>query len=147
MIRKLVVNDIQDFEKWAAEIPQEPIFNWSQSDLLSSFKNDICWGLWDQKILQSVVCLTPVPEPLEILWLATKPSSVGQGFMKKLLIWLIDNAKGQPPDRAVEILLEVHEKNLKAIKLYSDLGFMEFRRRKNYYKDGADAILMTIKKP
>lgn len=147
MIRKLDPLDIKDFEKWAETIPQSAIFNWSQSDLLNSFKKDICWGLWDQNALQSVVCLTPVPEPLEILWLATKPTSAGRGFMKKLILELINDAKGQKPGQLLEILLEVHEKNLKAIKLYSDLGFTEFRRRKNYYQDGADALLMTLKKP
>ena len=147
MIRKLTSNDIQDFENWITEIPQTPIFNWTQTSLMESFKNDICWGLWDHQSLQSVICLSQVSDPLEILWLATMPASMGQGFMKKLLQALINNAKSQKPRGALEVLLEVHEKNLKAIKLYSDLGFTEFRRRKNYYQDGADAILMIQKIP
>ncbi len=65
--------------------------------------------------------------------------------MKKLLIQVIINAKSQIPLVDLQVLLEVHEMNLKAIKLYAALGFVELRRRKNYYQDGSAALLMTLK--
>ena len=41
-------------------------------------------------------------------------------------------------------LLEVRESNLKAKALYQKLGFFEVKRRRRYYEDGEDAIVMTL---
>ena len=40
------------------------------------------------------------------------------------------------------VSLEVRVSNLAAIALYTGLGFIETGRRKNYYENGEDAILM-----
>ena len=92
-----------------------------------------------------MICFLHDSDPYEILWLATKPGSENQGFMKMLMKGLLDNALSHNGRKTPELILEVHEKNVKAIKLYSDLGFIEVGRRKNYYKDGAGALLMTRK--
>ena len=47
-----------------------------------------------------------------------------------------------------KIILEVNEKNIKALKFYISKSFIETGRRKNYYKLGEsyfDAILMEMK--
>lgn len=38
--------------------------------------------------------------------------------------------------------LDVKETNIQAIKLYNSLGFEEYFRRKKYYQDGSNAILL-----
>ena len=40
------------------------------------------------------------------------------------------------------VALEVRHSNLSAIKLYRQLGFVETGRRKRYYENGEDALLM-----
>ena len=40
------------------------------------------------------------------------------------------------------ILLEVSANNIPAISLYKKYGFLTINTRKNYYKDGSDAIVM-----
>ena len=40
------------------------------------------------------------------------------------------------------VSLEVSDKNITAYLLYKKLGFIERRVRKNYYKDGTNAIEM-----
>ncbi len=45
-----------------------------------------------------------------------------------------------------EVWLDVHPKNKKAISLYLSMGFKEVGRRKNYYFDGSEAILMSYQK-
>lgn len=145
LIKKLQTSDQAEFHKWAANIPQTNFFNWSFKSLIESFEKDLCWGYWEGKNLQSVVCFLYLSDPLELLWLATNPSNQGQGFMKRLLLNAINNATHVLVLKDPRIMLEVHEMNLKAIRLYSSLGFVEFGRRKNYYKEGADALLMTLK--
>ena len=146
MIRKIhFQTDLAEFKSWAASVPQTPEFNWTQETLLESFGQDVCWGLWAESKLQSVVCFLKNSDPTEILWLATRPDQVKRGFMSQLLKGALNNTTQQGELRGGQILLEVHEMNLKAIKLYSSLGFTEVGRRKNYYKDGAQAVLMTLK--
>ena len=148
MIRQLQPTsetDRTDFEDWAQSIPQTTSFNWTFADLLEGFQKELCWGFWDRQVLHSVVCFLKPSVPLEILWLATRPGSENQGYMMHLMTEVIDNTLRQKALGAQEILLEVHEFNLKALKLYYSLGFLEVGRRKNYYKDGATAILMAKK--
>lgn len=142
-------SDRLDFQKWASQIPQTEFFNWSFKGLEESFEKDICWGLWSQKTLMSVVCFLNSADTPEILWLATRPDQVRKGLMRSLLADatynVLHQAPGQNLTQAHQILLEVHEKNLKAIQLYYSLGFSVIGRRKNYYKDGAQALLMALK--
>lgn len=63
--------------------------------------------------------------------------------MGQLLKNVLHNATSQ----AASIQLEVHEKNLKALKIYNQVGFKHVGTRKNYYKDGGAALLMTFSKP
>jgi [ribosomal protein S18]-alanine N-acetyltransferase len=42
------------------------------------------------------------------------------------------------------IWLEVHAQNSSALALYSNLGFQEVGRRPKYYRDGGDAVLLTL---
>ncbi len=65
--------------------------------------------------------------------------------MRLLLSDLTSNTSQQEFPKGSQILLEVHEMNLNAVKLYYSLGFTEFGRRKDYYKDGAQALLMVKK--
>ena len=44
-----------------------------------------------------------------------------------------------------KLLLEVSEANLIANKFYTKLEFLTVGRRKNYYKDGSDAVLKEKK--
>ncbi len=154
MIRKLQLTpeDQAFFEKWSLGVERTLYFNWTPEGLLESYRKEECWGLWNTEGLQSVVCfLKPPLEVREILWLATSKKAEGQGLMRSLLSFVLDNpsinAHSHDVSGFLEVLLEVHEKNLKAIKLYAGLGFKEVGRRKNYYRDGASALLMAYKKP
>ena len=60
-----------------------------------------------------------------------------QGLGRALLAHLL---KAKPWKTA---LLELRESNIPARALYEKAGFIEVGKRKNYYRDGEDAILMT----
>ncbi len=63
-----------------------------------------------------------------------------QGYGKFLLQKALENFNSN-----TNVFLEVKEANLPAIKLYSDLGFVEIDRKDCYYSDGSNAIFMLKK--
>jgi ribosomal-protein-alanine N-acetyltransferase len=47
-------------------------------------------------------------------------------------------------DKLDTIFLEVRESNIAALNFYKKLGFETVGKREKYYKDGEDALLMTL---
>lgn len=72
-------------------------------------------------------------DSLDIFEIAVDKNFRKKGIASKLLNRINDERK---------ILLEVSEKNKIAINLYEKNGFKMISRRKNYYLDGSDAIVM-----
>lgn len=71
--------------------------------------------------------------------------AVRKGFRKKgigseLLNFLIDEAKSK---EKMCITLEVRDDNIPAIELYKKFDFEILGRRKKYYNNTSDAIIMT----
>ena len=78
----------------------------------------------------------------EILSIGVTPDRQRQGVGKRLLQHFFDHCTSREMARVV---LEVAEDNVPALGLYRDFGFVEFGRRKGYYKQGnrkIDAIMM-----
>lgn len=73
----------------------------------------------------------------ELLRIATLPAARGRGIGRGLLRHALRSC-GEPPCH-----LEVRADNVAAIGLYRQLGFADCGRRKGYYTDGVDALLMT----
>ena len=76
---------------------------------------------------------------LHVLNLATAPAFRRRGVAAKLLQTALAAAARQGLERA---LLEVRAGNEPAISLYRRFGFRESGRRRRYYADGEDALLM-----
>ncbi len=70
---------------------------------------------------------------IEITALATGEHFLRQSVMSKLMKYLIETEKPE------EIWLEVHEKNISAIRLYERIGFHCSGSRSNYYADQSSA--------
>lgn len=77
----------------------------------------------------------------EIMNIAIKNNFRRQGIGKLLLEKLINYAQSLNIEK---IHLEVNENNFPAISLYKKFNFIEDGRRKNYYNNSEDAILMTL---
>lgn len=80
-----------------------------------------------------------LPGEAEILTIGTDPAAQRQGRAKALLDHVMDAARAAG---AASLFLEVNAGNDRAITLYEKAGFGEIARRRAYYRDGADAILM-----
>lgn len=78
---------------------------------------------------------------LSILSVAVFPEARGRGLGRFLVRELIDLARLRG---ATQADLEVRVSNAPAIGLYAEEGFVPVGRRRRYYSDGEDALLMSL---
>lgn len=81
-----------------------------------------------------------VADEVHILDVCVSPAARRQGIGSQLVRGLLAIAPGPA-------LLEVRAGNHGAIALYSSLGFVSVGTRPRYYRDGEDAVLMTLERP
>ncbi len=75
-------------------------------------------------------------EITDIINIAIKEEYHHKHIGSKLLQYIIDNTKSD------KIMLEVRPSNINAISLYNKFNFKEIYRRKHYYDNNEDAIIM-----
>lgn len=83
-----------------------------------------------------------VVDEAHINTIAVHPTWRRQGIGERLLTAILERAHAV---KAVSATLEVRVSNLPAQKMYAKFGFIEVGRRKRYYRDGEDALLMTVR--
>lgn len=97
-------------------------------------------GLVEEKFgLSAFVLFRLYEQHREITVLATHPDRQRKGNMKHLLSYMLE--RRSPSER---IWLEVHAQNQPALDLYGQLGFIKVGQRPKYYRDGGDAVLLTL---
>lgn len=129
-IKNILQTDFDDF--WNFEIFKEELVNNNSSYLVLRYDNEIvCFG-----------GIKIILDESNIMNIVTRKNKRNQGFAKFVLNELINISKEQ---NCTSITLEVNENNIPAIHLYELFDFKEVGNRKNYYKNGDTAILMTLK--
>ena len=88
---------------------------------------------------QGFILIRRVIDEAEILTICVDPAKRRSGLGRDLLDAGIHEVANQG---ATRILLDVSVNNLAAYTLYQNAGFAETGRRRAYYADGSDAILM-----
>jgi ribosomal-protein-alanine N-acetyltransferase len=73
--------------------------------------------------------------------IAVRPEDRGRGVARQLLDAALEASR---VDRADRVLLEVAATNTAALALYASAGFVEIDRRRRYYRDGTDAVVMRL---
>lgn len=127
-IKNTLQTDFDDF--WNFEIFKEELVNNNSSYLVLRYDNEIvCFG-----------GIKIILDEANIMDIVTRKDKRNQGFARFVLNELINISKEQ---NCTSITLEVNENNLPAIHLYELFDFKEVGKRKNYYKNGDTAILMT----
>lgn len=76
-----------------------------------------------------------------ILTIAVRPEYRGQGIGRWLLLHLLAEARQEGCD---SVVLEVRPSNEAALRLYESLGFVLINRRKRYYPDKEDALVLML---
>ncbi len=77
----------------------------------------------------------------EILTIGVAASHRRRGFARRLLAAVQEEARRAGSTR---VFLEVSEANAPAIALYRGAGFVQAGRRRAYYRDGRDALIMAL---
>lgn len=96
----------------------------------SRYNIDVIWE--ENKIVAYSIIYNAI-DCYELFEIAVDENYRNKGFANKLIDKL-------PSD--MDIFLEVSENNINAIKLYKKNNFIELARRKKYYLDNSDAIVM-----
>ena len=92
-----------------------------------------------QRQVMGLGCLWAILEEAHITTLAIHPDYHRQRFGQLLLIQLLQSARQRRLTRAT---LEVRASNQPALNLYKKFGFCTAGRRKRYYSDGEDALIL-----
>lgn len=138
------------FKKWEVNLAQNladlemAIFKdpWSKNAIIDSIKSPLFHGevLLDEKgdIIAYYGFYSIIPET-HIANLAVREDKRGLGLGNVVLERLLSQAIMLGNS---EFTLEVRPSNEKAIALYKKYGFKVEGRRRNYYGDGEDALIM-----
>ena len=99
----------------------------------------------EQKRIEGFGMFFEVDNFLDLYSLFVSPMYRKRGIATTIIDYAVNHCK---KENLIKIVLEVNEKNTKAINFYISNGFTKKGRRKNYYKSGEnyfDAILMEMK--
>lgn len=117
-------------------------YPWSRQQFVDEFDNPV--AAIDMAMIAGQVagylCSWLICKELQIQNLATSPHYRRRGIALALLEHVIERGRRQGLDSA---WLEVRQDNQAAITLYLACGFELQGRRKKYYQDGEDALLLS----
>ena len=126
------------------ELDSDTICLWTRKQWQSEFKKrgtKVVAILFKEKIIGIYVVQTIIDEA-QLNYFSIKQKFRRKGFGSQLMNYLIIECEKRNIKR---LLLEVSENNSIAEIFYCKFNFLTVGRRKNYYKDGTDAVLKEKK--
>lgn len=141
IIRPMTANDlvaVVDLERAAQSTP------WTTEHFAAELANpaartDLCWR---NGRLAGFLCWWLVAGEAQIQNVATAPAFRRQGVAARLLTHVLAECRRRGFESA---WLEVRVSNAPAIALYERFGFVAVGRRRNYYADGEEALVMCYR--
>ena len=126
------------------ELDSNTISLWSKKQWTNEFKKEDTkiFGLSLKNFIIGICVLQFVLDEAHINYFVVNHKYRKRGFGSYLMSFLIDKCKKLNINR---LLLEVSQNNLVAEKFYNCFDFRTVRTRKNYYKDGSNALLKEKK--
>tara|TARA_B100000945_G_scaffold304355_1_gene289775 strand:+ start:578 stop:1018 length:441 start_codon:yes stop_codon:yes gene_type:complete len=122
------------------ELDSNTISLWSKNQWASEFKKEgiNVFGLSFTNLVVGICVIHVVLDEAQINYFVVDQKFRKRGFGSCLMNYLIKRCKKQNINKLV---LEVSQKNFVAKNFYSSLDFSTVGVRRNYYKDGSDAVL------
>ncbi len=113
---------------------------WSKSQWEQELESEssICIAITKKLKIIALACGSIVIDKLDITFVAVHPIFKRQGIGKEVVEYLLQKAKERGVSNAI---LEVSSNNIAAINLYKSLAFRQISIRRNYYRDGSDALV------
>jgi len=126
------------------ELDSKTIALWSKKQWTNEFKKEgtKIYGLLITNLVIGICVFQVVLDEAQINYFAVNKKFRKKGFGSYLLSYLIHKCKKL---NIKKLLLEVSQKNVIAESFYSRFDFSTVGIRKNYYKDGSDALLKEKK--
>ena len=126
------------------ELDLKSIKHWNQNQWEKELEKDYinAMGIFLNNSIIGVCVIHKIYDEAEIRYLSVHPSYQKRGLGKKLINQIIKECKNENIKR---IFLEVSIKNKQALSFYKNSGFKTIDIRKNYYKDGSDALIKEKK--
>ena len=122
------------------EIDSKTISLWSKKQWVDEFAKEgtKVFGILLSNLVIGVCVIHVVLDEAYINYFVINPKFRERGFGSNLMTYLIKRCKKL---NIKKLLLEVSENNLTAEKFYTRFDFFTVGIRKNYYKDGSNALL------
>ena len=126
------------------ELDSNTISLWSEEQWANEFKKDgtIIFGLLIENLVIGICVLQVVLDEAQINFFVVNHKYRKKGFGSYLMSYLIKQCENLNINK---IFLEVSHANVTAEKFYSRFDFSTVGIRRNYYKDGSDALLKEKK--
>ena len=131
--------DQKEFEL-CYELDLETICLWSKKQWQGEFnkRGSKVVGILVNKKIIGIYVLQTIIDEAQINYFSIKKEFRSKGYGSHLMTYLIKECEKL---NVKKLLLEVSENNTIAEIFYCKFNFLTVGRRKNYYKDGADAVL------
>jgi len=120
-----------------ADVPAGSEASWT-AELRSPTR--VLLGAWLEERLVGIATGSIAIDDADVLLVVVDPAQRRRGIGRGLTMAL---TRGLHALGAARVLLEVRAENAAAIALYTGLGFAEIARRRSYYRDGDDALVLA----
>ena len=126
------------------ELDSRTISLWSRRQWANELKkeNIKIFGVFFSNLVIGICAYNVILDEAQINFFAVNKKYREKGYGSYLMRYLINECEKSNINR---ILLEVSHKNIMAEKFYSRFNFVTVGIRRNYYKDGSDALLKEKK--
>ena len=141
----LSVKDINEKDiELCFELDSNTISLWSKKQWANEFKKEgiKVYGLSLSNLVIGICVLHVVLDEAQINFFVVNQKYRKKGFGSYLMSYLIKQCENL---YIKKLFLEVSQTNISAKKFYSRFDFSTVGIRKNYYKDGSDALLKEKK--
>ena len=139
-IKQINENDIDS----CFELDSNTISLWSKKQWTNEFKKEgtKIFVLLISNLIIGICVFQVVLDEAQINYFVIHQKFRNRGFGSHLMSYLIKQCKKL---NLRKLLLEVSQSNITAERFYSKFAFSTVGIRKNYYKDGSDAVLKEKK--
>ena len=126
------------------ELDSNTISLWTKEQWANEFKKDgtKIFGLLIKKLVIGICVFQVVLDEAQINYFVVNRKFRKKGFGSYLMSYLIERCEKL---NLKKLLLEVSQSNVTAERFYSRFDFSTVGIRRNYYKDGSDALLKEKK--
>lgn len=126
-------------ENWELKHSDVGGIAWSEKNMSNSIAKENVWGLILNELIMAFVVFRNEAHAIEVDYLATNIKFQRAGHMSCVFSYLKELSRAE----VKPIWLEVSKNNIKASQFYEKLGFINEASRKNYYKNGQEALIYS----